>query len=264
MRDRPIRKIPGIGPVNDYYLRGLQIENCQDLLSNTDVLTICFSELSCQFFIEAALGLGCIDHEFKERKSVGKSETFRPTCDENFILCKIQEIGESVSMELEELEILSINVVLSYQLENYDKKDKSFKLEKYTTESTEFISPLLKYLRENILLPKKKIRLLGARCSQIIKADEWKRKSLQNYFAREKIKTSYEGDEEGNKQAIMLQEIKEVSEYLCPVCNQVIECMKNLARFNRHVDKCLSGTVEPKTETQPEKGNKQKDKMETD
>ena len=39
-----------------------------------------------------------------------------------------------MAMELEELEILSINVVLSYHLENYEKKDKSFKLEKYTTE----------------------------------------------------------------------------------------------------------------------------------
>ena len=89
MKDKPIRKIPGIGPVNEYYLKGLKIEKAIDLLENTDALTICFSDLSCQFFIEAALGIGSTEHEFKERKSVGKSETFRPTCDEKFVSEKI-------------------------------------------------------------------------------------------------------------------------------------------------------------------------------
>ena len=27
---------------------------------------------------------------------------------------------------------------------------------------------------------------------------------------------------------------------MCPICNEEVECMNNLARFNRHVDKCLS------------------------
>lgn len=81
MRSQPNRKIPGIGPVNELYLQGLGIRVAGDILSNTDLLTICFSETSCQFFIESALGVGCSEHEFRERKSVGKSETFRPTCD---------------------------------------------------------------------------------------------------------------------------------------------------------------------------------------
>lgn len=60
MSDKKIRKIPGIGPVNEYYLKGLQIETAQDILDNTDVLSICFSENSCTFFVSAALGLGSI------------------------------------------------------------------------------------------------------------------------------------------------------------------------------------------------------------
>ena len=58
MKTKKIRKIPGIGPVNEYYLKGLGIENAADVLSCTDVLSICFSENTCEFFVEAALGLG--------------------------------------------------------------------------------------------------------------------------------------------------------------------------------------------------------------
>ena len=45
----------------------------KDILENVDVLTICFSRGAAEFFVGAALGLGGLEHEFKERKSVGKS-----------------------------------------------------------------------------------------------------------------------------------------------------------------------------------------------
>jgi len=62
-------------------LRGLGIDSTVDILQNLDILTICFSKLSVSFFVSASLGIGSIEHEFKERKSVGKSETFKPTDD---------------------------------------------------------------------------------------------------------------------------------------------------------------------------------------
>lgn len=87
-----------------------------------------------------------------------------------------------------------MNVVFSYHSENYEKKDKSFRLDKYTTDKNELLSPILKFLNDSIIASRRKIRLLGVRCTQIIKAEDWKRKSLQSYFAREKIKTNYVGD----------------------------------------------------------------------
>lgn len=119
MIKKKIRKIPGIGPVNEYYLKGLGIETSKDILDNLDILTICFSRSSCDFFVSAALGLGSIEHEFKERKSVGKSETFKPTDDAVFLINRIQDLCEQVSMELEQLGFFSINVVLSYQTINF-------------------------------------------------------------------------------------------------------------------------------------------------
>lgn len=60
MQEKKVRKIPGIGSVNEYYLKGLGIETGKDILDNIDTLTICFSRLSTEFFISAALGLGSI------------------------------------------------------------------------------------------------------------------------------------------------------------------------------------------------------------
>lgn len=38
MKGIKIRKIPGIGPVNEYYLKGLGMENAEDMLKKTDIL----------------------------------------------------------------------------------------------------------------------------------------------------------------------------------------------------------------------------------
>ena len=73
MSNQKIRKIYGIGPVNEYYLKGIGIETAKDIIDNTDILAICFSENTCEYFLSTALGLGSIEHEFKEKQSVGKS-----------------------------------------------------------------------------------------------------------------------------------------------------------------------------------------------
>ncbi len=39
----------------------------------------------------------------------------------------------------------------------------------------------------------------------------------------------------------MRSDIIEKGKYLCPVCNEYIDCKGNLSLFNKHVDKCLNG-----------------------
>ncbi len=58
MMNKKIRKIPGIGPVNQYFLKGLGIETATDILTNIDVIAICFSSNSTEYYISRALGLG--------------------------------------------------------------------------------------------------------------------------------------------------------------------------------------------------------------
>ena len=37
----------------------------------------------------------------------------------------------------------------------------------------------------------------------------------------------------------MRNEVAEVGKYLCPICNDMIDCKGNVALFYKHVDKCL-------------------------
>jgi nucleotidyltransferase/DNA polymerase involved in DNA repair len=92
MAEKKIRKIPGIGPVNEFYLKGLGVDTGKDILDRVDTLTICFSRSSTEYFVQAALGIGSIEHEFKERQSVGKSETFKVTDDVSFLENRLRDL----------------------------------------------------------------------------------------------------------------------------------------------------------------------------
>ena len=38
---------------------------------------------------------------------------------------------------------------------------------------------------------------------------------------------------------LMRSDVAEAGKYLCPICNEMIDCKGNVALFNKHVDKCL-------------------------
>ena len=54
----PIRKVSGIGNVTEQMLSALDITTCQDLWQKRDLLSLLFSENSCDHFMRIALGLG--------------------------------------------------------------------------------------------------------------------------------------------------------------------------------------------------------------
>jgi hypothetical protein len=116
------------------------------------------------------------------------------------------------------------------------------------------------FLREEIIGKKKSLRFIGVKCTSLMNTEVWRKKSIQSYFskAREKEeekssaatktgtpKSSHTGREESEhstpKHSELLSEIKERSQFVCPICNQEVQCMSNLAAFNRHIDKCLKG-----------------------
>lgn len=71
-------------------------------------------------------------------------------------------------MEMEELGFLSINVILGYQSDKYEKKDKTFKLPKYTASKELFYEATNKFLRANL---HQRFRLLGIRCNALLKEE---------------------------------------------------------------------------------------------
>jgi hypothetical protein len=63
MADLPVRKLPGVGKVNELILSGLEIYTGKDLIKKASEIFVCFTEKAFDFLIKSALGLGKNFHE---------------------------------------------------------------------------------------------------------------------------------------------------------------------------------------------------------
>jgi DNA polymerase kappa len=61
MKDMPVRKIPGVGKVNEHILSGLNIYTCKDLVEKATEVYVTFTEWAFEFLVKCALGISkCI------------------------------------------------------------------------------------------------------------------------------------------------------------------------------------------------------------
>jgi hypothetical protein len=66
----------------------------------------------------------------------------------------------------------------------YSKKDKTFNLNKYTSSKADLVEPILPYLEEYLDERKEKVRLVGVRCTSILKVEELKKNQLDKYLMK--------------------------------------------------------------------------------
>ena len=66
MKDLPVRKIPGVGKVNEHILAGLNIYFCKDLVEKATEVYVTFTEWAYEFLIKSALGLSRVMHETQD------------------------------------------------------------------------------------------------------------------------------------------------------------------------------------------------------
>ena len=66
MMDLPVRKIPGVGKVNEHILSGLNIYSCKDLVEKATEVYVTFTEHAFQFLVKSALGIARVMHEKEE------------------------------------------------------------------------------------------------------------------------------------------------------------------------------------------------------
>jgi DNA polymerase kappa len=71
MRDLPVRKIPGVGKVNEHILAGLNIYFCKDLVERATDVYVTFTEWAYEFLVKSALGIARVMHEVDNTGVVG-------------------------------------------------------------------------------------------------------------------------------------------------------------------------------------------------
>lgn len=62
MKDLPVRKIPGVGKVNEHILSGLNIFFCKDLIEKATEVYVTFTEWAYEFLVKSALGISRVSH----------------------------------------------------------------------------------------------------------------------------------------------------------------------------------------------------------
>lgn len=146
-----------------------------------DIVSLCFSENSTEGFMFSALGISRNIHEFKERKSVGRSDTFRATNEEKFWLDLLDKLCERVAEDMKELELVAKTVTLSFQTQNFEKHDKSITLDTYICEKKDLLDTATKMLNKEVKYGTK-LRLLGVRCTHLLNAEDNKKNTLHAYL----------------------------------------------------------------------------------
>jgi DNA polymerase kappa len=98
MNKLPLRKIPGVGKVNEQILSGMGIKMCPDTLNHAMDISINFTNNAFDFLIRSSMGIAKNVHdELGIKKSINCSETFP-------LIIKKEEFIEQISKLTKELE----------------------------------------------------------------------------------------------------------------------------------------------------------------
>jgi DNA polymerase kappa len=94
MADLPVRKIPGVGKINEMILAGLNIFTCWDLINRSTAIYINFTERAFDFLVKSALGIGKNTHDKADqlKKSLSVCLSFKPITDSSDIQHKLDHL----------------------------------------------------------------------------------------------------------------------------------------------------------------------------
>uniref|UniRef100_A0A1A8HC83 DNA polymerase kappa n=2 Tax=Nothobranchius korthausae TaxID=1143690 RepID=A0A1A8HC83_9TELE len=176
IQDLPVRKICGIGKVNEKMLKALGITTCSHLQQQMALLSLLFSETSWHYFMQMSLGLGSTHiprHE--ERKSMSTERTFKELSkpEEQFSLCR--KLCEDLAEDLKKEGLKGKTVTLKLKNVNFEVKTRAQTLP-YPVATAEDVfavaKDLLKMEIENESPQPLRLRLMGVRISAFISVDD--------------------------------------------------------------------------------------------
>lgn len=188
LRDIPCRKIPGIGPVQEQFLKGIGIENCRDLYEKRGLVFLLFTPASADFYLRVSLGIASNsllkDEEGSSRKSLGSETTFTATKDMKFLEKVLRDLSKEVSDELMKKNLIGRKITLVIKWSSFVSIDRGKSIPYYTNDADVIFEQTRSRLVEEMKLKEQsspgeescKIRLLGVRVSTLIPGDENSRK----------------------------------------------------------------------------------------
>lgn len=216
----PIRKVPGIGAVQEQLLMALGVRTCHDLWVKRAEIGHLFGEVTARFYLRAALGLGCTEVKCdSSRKSKSVEETFAEISSPQDLFSKCEELCEELHQQIQEKGISGRVVTVKMKTVTFDVMTRSVTLENSTCKLETIKQAALRLLQQEIAAAKQgqplRLRLMGVRLS-----------GLDDGGALSSSQPTLSAFLSGRKTA------------QCPICEKTLES-SSPEFVNAHVDTCL-------------------------
>lgn len=128
---QPIRKVPGIGKINEMILNGLGIYYCQDLIDKCTEVFVNYSCNAFEFLMKAGMGIYRTVHEYNIQKSLGVSSSFAPITEEKDFVEKITLCAQELSARVNDCRLVFRSLVMEMKTTEFEMLQRSNTLKYY-------------------------------------------------------------------------------------------------------------------------------------
>ena len=231
-----IRKVGGIGNVQEQLLKGIGVQTCRDLYDKRAEIRLLFSELSFEFYLAVSQGIGSSriePPEDRERKSISTETTFSDNSDRDSLLGILRDLCKDLSSDCQAKGITGQAVTVKIKSHDFKLKTKVSQLSDFSNDE-ELVhataKKILLFLLDNSEEQPLALRLMGVRLSGL------QDKASAASRPRQKNILTFMRDPPGPGPASGSSISTDETRYSCPVCNR--DCV-SLLELNNHMDKCL-------------------------
>ncbi|TBU33633.1 DNA/RNA polymerase [Dichomitus squalens] len=186
MRDLSIRKVPGVGRVNERLLESIGIKTCGDIYAQRGILSLMDKQFGLMFLLQSYLGIASNVVEpwqREEKKSIGAERTFNTLSDTAKIHAKLEEVAAELSKDMTEGQWTGKTITLKYKLNTFQVCTRAKSLDKWLSGRAEELFTLGKeLLKPELPLT---LRLIGLRVTKLkdLKAEaESKARGIKRFF----------------------------------------------------------------------------------
>ncbi|KAI9455457.1 DNA/RNA polymerase [Lactarius psammicola] len=165
-----IRKIPGVGRVNERLLESIGVKTCGDIYRCRGVLALLDKQFVASNIVQPWVR--------EERKSIGSERTFRAISEKEKILEKLEDISAELEDDMERGGWTGRTVTLKYKLDTYEVFTRAKTFNRWIKTKSELYEAGRELLQPEWPL---RIRLIGLR---VTKLKDLRKKGRRHYKGR--------------------------------------------------------------------------------
>ena len=178
----PVRKVGGVGKVQERVLAAFSIKTCGDVFERRAVVAALFSTTAFEFLLTASMGVGTETRPERARpplagevgrKSLSQERTFAPTADRRVLERVVAELAERVAGSLAEERARARAVTLKIKRATFEVTQRQTSLDRAENAASVLVDAALRLFRGEKAVGS--VRLVGVKASQLAAEPEEER-----------------------------------------------------------------------------------------